>query len=234
MPDAGAERERERVSDGNGRGSADHADADSFSELRSLIVGPERSELKALQAHFLDPSVQTRDVSRVLPDAIALRATDPQLSKALAPSIEVAVTASVRKDPRPLADALFPAVSYGHGREFWRAYGLILAWPLNVYNVFTQEPLGWWLVIAFIQTAVAIPLSIYFFGKGAYCGWVCSCGALAETLGDSQRHKMPHGPQWNRLNLAGQVILAIAVVLLVISLVPIVTFLTRMMREDRR
>ncbi len=115
--------------------------------------------------------------------------------------------------PAWLADGLFPRVDYGHGREFWRAYGLILAWPLNVYNVFTDAPLVPWLVISVIQTFVLIPLLIYVWGKGAYCGWICSCGALAETLGDRQRHKMPHGPGWNRLNLAGQVILAIAAIL---------------------
>ena len=114
--------------------------------------------------------------------------------------------------PAELADALFPRVDYGHGREFWRAYGLILAWPLNVYNIFTQEPLGWWIAIGVAQTLILIPLGIYFFGKGVYCGWICSCGALAETLGDTHRHKMPHGPLWNRMNLIGQGILAIAVV----------------------
>jgi len=116
--------------------------------------------------------------------------------------------------PRGLADALFPVVTYGHGREFWRAYGLVLAWPLNVYNVFTDHPLPWWLAISAVQTLVLIPLGVWWFGKGAYCGWICSCGALAETLGDDQRHKMPHGPRWNRLNMAGQALLAIAFVLL--------------------
>lgn len=121
--------------------------------------------------------------------------------------------------PKGIADALFPVVTYGHGREYWRAYGLILAWPLNVYNVFTHEPLGWWLAISFVQTFVLIPLGIYYFGKGVYCGWICSCGALAETLGDTQRHKMPHGPFWNRLNMAGQAVLAVAVALLVVRIV---------------
>ena len=120
--------------------------------------------------------------------------------------------------PAGIADALFPQASYGHGREYWRAYGLILAWPLNVYNVFTNEPLGWWLAISVVQTLVLIPTAIYFFGKGAYCSWICSCGALAETLGDTQRHKMPHGPFWNRLNMAGQAILAIAVILLALRI----------------
>lgn len=119
---------------------------------------------------------------------------------------------------QPLADALFPVVNYGHGREFWRAYGLILAWPLNVYNVFTHSPLGWWLAIAVLQTLVIIPVIIYFWGKGAYCGWICSCGALAETLGDTHRHKMVHGPRWNRFNMAGQVILLVAVLMLLLRI----------------
>lgn len=117
--------------------------------------------------------------------------------------------------PAAIADPLFPEVTYGHGREFWRAYGLILAWPLNVYNVFTDQPLPAWLWICGIQTLVLIPVGIYYFGKGVYCGWICSCGALAETLGDGFRQKMPHGPKWNRLNFLGQGILGVAVVLLV-------------------
>lgn len=83
---------------------------DSFDELRSLIVGPEQRELRTLAAHLLDPSVQVRDVSRVLPDAIALRSNDAQLMRVLTPTIEEALTASVRRDPRPLADALFPVM----------------------------------------------------------------------------------------------------------------------------
>jgi polyferredoxin len=118
--------------------------------------------------------------------------------------------------PQGLADALFPEASYGHGRVFWRAYGFILAWPLNVYNVFTEEPLPVWLWISGIQTLVLIPFGIFFFGKGVYCGWICSCGALAETLGDTHRHKMPHGPRWNRLNMLGQGILLLATALLAV------------------
>lgn len=121
--------------------------------------------------------------------------------------------------PTGVLDALFPVVGYGHGREYWRAYGFLLAWPLNVYNVFTREPLGWWLAIAVVQTFVLLPLGVRRFGKGFYCGWICSCGALAETLGDRHREKMPHGPGWNRANLAGQVLLALAFVLLAVRIV---------------
>jgi thioredoxin reductase/polyferredoxin len=121
---------------------------------------------------------------------------------------------------KALADALFPLTPWGaHGREYWRSVGFILAWPLMVWNVFTSQPLWAWLVIGVFQTFVLIPLMIYFWGKGAYCGWVCSCGALAETMGDAHRHKMPHGPIWNRLNMLGQVFLLLASVLLIARVV---------------
>lgn len=115
-----------------------------------------------------------------------------------------------------LADHLFESYdgTVGHERAYWRAYGFILAFPLNVYNVFTDQPMWLWLGICFLQTFVVIPLIIFRWGKGAYCGWLCSCGALAETMGDSYRTKMPHGPFWNRLNMLGQVVLLFAFVIL--------------------
>lgn len=116
---------------------------------------------------------------------------------------------------KTFADNLFPAADYGHGREYWRAFGFILAWPLFIWNVFSPKPLAWWLVIAFVQTFVIIPLIIRRWGKGAYCGWICSCGALAETMGDAHRQKMPHGPIWNRVNMTGQVALATAFLLFI-------------------
>jgi polyferredoxin len=104
-------------------------------------------------------------------------------------------------------DTFFPGGSY------WRAFGFILAWPLFIWNVFTEQPIWGWLILSLIQTFIIIPLIVRRWGKGAYCGWICSCGALAETLGDAHRQKMPHGPFWNRLNMVGQVVLAAAVIL---------------------
>ena len=127
-----------------------------------------------------------------------------------------------------IADGLFekyiPADQYlagnwpdwGHPRAYWRAYGLILAWPLMVYNVFTHQPIVGWLIISFLQTFVIIPLLVWRYGKGAFCGWICSCGGLAESMGDTLRHKMPHGPRWNRLNMVGQLLLGVAFVLLAV------------------
>jgi len=119
-----------------------------------------------------------------------------------------------------LADHLFPITEWDpQGREYWRAFGFILAWPLFIWNAFSWQPMWLWLLIGFVQTFVLIPILVYYWGKGAYCGWICSCGALAETLGDAHRQKMPHGKAWNRLNLVGQVVLAAAFVLLAARIV---------------
>jgi NosR/NirI family nitrous oxide reductase transcriptional regulator len=131
---------------------------------------------------------------------------------------------------KTVVDSLFPSYisaadlaahnwpEWGHPRAYWHAYGLILAWPLNVYNVFTPTPMAGWLVISFVQTFILIPALIFKYGKGAYCGWICSCGALAETMGDTQRHKMPHGAMSNKLNFLGQAILVLAVAMLFIRI----------------
>lgn len=131
---------------------------------------------------------------------------------------------------KSIADALFPSYisvqelaahtwpEWGHPRAYWHAYSFIFAWPLGVYTVFSDTPQVAWLVIGAIQTFVIIPLIVMKWGKGAYCSWICSCGAMAETMGDQQRHKMPHGSKWNKLNMLGQVILLVATVLLVIRI----------------
>jgi OOP family OmpA-OmpF porin len=112
---------------------------DSFAELRELLLGPEQRELLELQAHLRDPSVQTHDVSRVLPDAIALRAKDPRLSQALAPLIEDGITSSVRKDPQPLADALFPVI----GPAIRKAIGHTLAAMMDSFSRSIEHSVSW-------------------------------------------------------------------------------------------
>lgn len=97
------------------------AEAAKFAELRSLIVGPEQRELSALQAQLADRAARTLEVSGVLPDAIAHRANDPHLVRALAPPIERALTASARRDPRSLADALFPVIGTAIRKSLGRA-----------------------------------------------------------------------------------------------------------------
>jgi OOP family OmpA-OmpF porin len=75
------------------RPTGEDSSAAEFTELRSLIIGPEQRQLRALQARLDDPGTQAREVSEVLPQAVLLRTHDPQLTRALAPTVEEAITA---------------------------------------------------------------------------------------------------------------------------------------------
>ena len=82
---------------------------DPFDELRAPSSAPSEESCSSCTRICTTPPPDSigRDC---LPDAFALRAKDPKLSGAIAPMIEDAITASVRKNPQPLADALFPVI----------------------------------------------------------------------------------------------------------------------------
>lgn len=105
--------------------------------------------------------------------------------------------------------AILPELILGN----WRAYGIILAWPLNLspasYAGFLDTAGGdryrlllfdyefsenhfyfaWTLFFSF----VLIPILVWRRGM-QYCTWICSCGGLAETVGDDWRQFSPKGP----------------------------------------
>jgi OOP family OmpA-OmpF porin len=84
----------------------------AFDELRRLLVGPEQTEIVQLKERLADSELLVKDVSEVLPEAIILRSSrDKKIAKALEPTIEEAIRASVKKDRRALADALFPVMA---------------------------------------------------------------------------------------------------------------------------
>ena len=76
-------------------------------------------------------------------------------------------------------------------------YDLKNIWPLNYYNFeqyrvdsfISSGDVGLTLLIfGVISIFVITPILTYKYGKRWYCSWVCGCGGLAETAGDSFRH----------------------------------------------
>ena len=110
---------------------------------------------------------------------------------------------------------IFPNESY------WRSYGFILAWPLSLSNLYSSNITTFWLVFSLFQTFVVIPFIVYKWGKGAYCGWICSCGAMAETLGDEYRTLALHGPKAKKWENFGQWALLVAFTITVVKLISI-------------
>ncbi len=77
--------------------------------LRSLILEQDRVAIAKLQQKFDDPRQFAEAVSSVLADAFTLAgARDEQLAKAMAPILELAVQASIRKNPGTLVGILYP------------------------------------------------------------------------------------------------------------------------------
>jgi len=110
---------------------------------------------------------------------------------------------------------VFPKESY------WRSYGFILAWPLFFSNMYSSNITTFWLLFSLFQTFAFIPYIVYRLGKGAYCGWICSCGALAETLGDEYRTHAPHGPIAKKWENFGQWVLLVAFVITAVKLISV-------------
>ena len=75
-------------------------------------------------------------------------------------------------------------------------YDLKNIWPLNYYN-FEKYRINSFidagdvgvgmLIFGVVSIFVISPVLTYFYGKRWYCSWVCGCGGLAETAGDSFR-----------------------------------------------
>jgi hypothetical protein len=84
---------------------------DDLADIRSLLLSPEQADLAKLRERLDDPRIRADEVSRVLAEAIVIRASkDKKLAQALLPTIEQTIRDSVRKDPKFLADAIFPVI----------------------------------------------------------------------------------------------------------------------------
>lgn len=80
-------------------------------KLRSLLLGPTEKQLADVHSLLTDPQRQLKEVAHLLPAAIAVRSRqDDELTDAMAPTVAAALDRSIRKDPQPLADALFPVM----------------------------------------------------------------------------------------------------------------------------
>lgn len=87
--------------------------ADPVARLRAILFGKDRETLRRLERKMDDP-------------------------EALRPMVERALTASVRRDPRPLAEALFPVM----GPAIRRAISQALAGMLESVNVMLEHTLS--------------------------------------------------------------------------------------------
>ncbi len=91
--------------DNGGRSASDLA------ALRRILVGPEQHRLEELESELHERKLTAADVAEHLPEAIMLRGQrDRQIGRALAPTVETALSESIRRNPREIATAIFPVL----------------------------------------------------------------------------------------------------------------------------
>ncbi len=94
-------------------------------------------------------------------------------------------------------------------KEFGKAAGY--PWPLNISSLYPTRP-DYVLIYAAIFTFIFIPIVTYYYGRRVYCGWICSCGAIAETLGDPFRDRAPKSNLSRRLEISMYIVFIAAII----------------------
>lgn len=124
---------------GDGRAATDARDVDAFGELRTLLVGEERDQLRSILTRLEDHEARRHEIGALLPGVLLEHAADPRLTSALTPPVERAITASVRRNPAPLADALFPVM----GPAIRKAVAAALSGMIESLNRTLDHSLSW-------------------------------------------------------------------------------------------
>lgn len=121
-------------------GAARRASSDDqpLTELRAILLGPDRAAWDALRQRLENPSRRAEDVAGVLAEAVRLR-SDVKLRRALQPLLEEALQLSVQSNPRMLADALFPIF----GKAIRKAIASELDGMLQALSQTLEQSFSW-------------------------------------------------------------------------------------------
>lgn len=116
-----------------------------MTELRSLLLGPAEKQIAEIHERLTDPQRQLKEVSHVLPAAVAVRTRqDDELNEALAPTVTTAIERSVRTNPQPLVDAIFPVMGPAIRKAISVALsGMIQSLNQSMAHSFSMQGLKW-------------------------------------------------------------------------------------------
>lgn len=118
---------------------------DRLAELRALLLDPDRARIRDIERKLASPALHVEDVARILPEAITRRAAaDDRMGAALGSVVGEAIKASVRKDPQPLVDAIFPVMGPAIRRAISNALGeLVQSLNTTLEHTVSLRGLAW-------------------------------------------------------------------------------------------
>ncbi|MCC5886951.1 MAG: OmpA family protein [Gammaproteobacteria bacterium] len=113
---------------------------EDLARLRELVLGLDPNELFAVVRAFADPQLRTRAMSEVLTEALRRRnEADGSVGMALGPTIEDALRSSIRRDPAPLAEAIYPVI----GPSIRKAINAAIMDMVESLNRAVNDQLSW-------------------------------------------------------------------------------------------
>ncbi|MDX2031723.1 MAG: OmpA family protein [Blastocatellia bacterium] len=113
---------------------------DDLAELRRLLLEPEQMQLNNILERLNNPRVRAREMSRALTESVRLRTEqDESLTEALGPTIVTAFHHSIKKDPKPVADAISPLM----GPAIRRYISMMLNGMVQSFDQALKYSLSW-------------------------------------------------------------------------------------------
>ncbi len=113
---------------------------DDLAELRKLLLEPEQMQLRNILERLNNPRVRAREMSRALTESVRLRTEqDDSLTEALGPTIVTAFHQSVKRDPKPVADAISPLM----GPAIRRYISMMLNGMVQSFDQALKYSLSW-------------------------------------------------------------------------------------------
>ena len=133
------EDSRSKDSDDRALNEGDQKPDEGLAELRDLLLSPQQHQLDQLKQRLDTAELQPDEVSKVLPEAVAIgSARDKQLALALEPITTEAITSSIRKNRQVLVDAIFPVM----GPAIRKAIATTLQSMLQSFNQILENSMS--------------------------------------------------------------------------------------------
>ena len=114
-------------------------------ELRHILLGDQLLRLQELERRLTDPKLRTEELSAIVAEAIALRAKrDRAVQRTLHPLVEEALRISVERNPKVLADAMYPIIGEAVRKAVAHALrGMVESLNLMMERSVSVESLKW-------------------------------------------------------------------------------------------
>lgn len=126
------------------------SEASDMRLLRQLLIAPEQEKLDEAERRIRvleerKTAVSAGELADLLPDAVVERSgRDTKLASALAPTVEETLRGSIRRNPQPIVDAIFPIIGPAIRRSIAEALSSTLESVNRVMeNQFSFQGLAW-------------------------------------------------------------------------------------------